>query len=327
VSAALKSEIAALAREVGFDAFGVAEARPLDDERTRLRKWLARGHHGSMQYLERLESERLDPAALLPGAQSVLCFAHSYAVEQDVVTDDPRDESLPRIARYARGRDYHKVLRAKLRRVAERITEREPSSESRVCVDTAPILEKAWAERCGIGWRGKHTNVVSRDLGSWTFLGTLLTTVALPADEPHTDYCGSCRRCLDACPTSAFPEPYVMDATRCISYLTIEHRGEFTDAEGASIGDHLFGCDICLEVCPWTRFTSPTDESDFQPRTDVIDRSLETWVAMDEDEYDQITRGSAMRRARHDGLTRNARHAARNRSRTRGGEPAKKGDL
>jgi len=206
------------------------------------------------------------------------------------------------------------VLRRTLREIARFIEGIDPTIRCRPCVDTAPILEKAWAQRTGVGWRGKHTNVVVRSRGSWTFLGIVITTASLPPDAPHLDFCGSCRRCLDACPTGAFPEPYVMDARRCISYLTIEHRGEFTPREGVWVGDHLFGCDICLEVCPWNRFQSPTTESDFEPRSAVMERSAEEWADMDEPTYDRVLQGSAMRRAGLAGLRRNARQVLDNRT-------------
>jgi epoxyqueuosine reductase len=304
----LKQQIDSRSRALGFDRFGVAEAGPLEGERERLQRWLAGGHHGDMDYLARLAAERLDPDALLPGSRSVLCFAHGYVTDS---TD--RMEPPVRIARYARGRDYHRVLRRKLRKIAHFIEESDPTVRCRACVDTAPILEKAWAERSGVGWRGKHTNVVVRSRGSWTFLGIVLTTAALPPDPPHLDFCGSCRRCLDACPTDAFPEPYVMDARRCISYLTIEHRGEFTPQAGTAVGEHLFGCDICLEVCPWNRFHSSTPESDFIPRPAVMARTAEEWAALDEATYDRLLAGSAMRRAGLPGLRRNATQILDNR--------------
>jgi len=314
---ALRDALERRARELGFDAFGVAPAEPLDGERANLETWLARGYAGSMEYLHRLGPERLDPDALLPGARSVIVVALNYGTDHGRPSSaaSPSDpDAPPRIARYARGRDYHKILRTKLRALGDEVTARVPGSRSRVAVDTAPLLEKAWAERAGLGWRGKHTNLVLRGLGSWTFLGELLTDVELPPDRPHADFCGSCRACLDACPTDAFPGPYVMDARRCISYLTIEHRGELTDAEGAAIGDHLFGCDLCLEACPWNRFASPATDTDLAPRARVTERPLSEWVDLDEEAYDEVTRGSAMRRAGLEGLRRNARHVRRNRS-------------
>jgi epoxyqueuosine reductase len=302
----LKAEIALRARELGFDAFGVAPAEPLEIERARLREWLARGYHGSMGYLARAEPSRLDPGDLLPGAQSVLCVAANYHTAEEPAAD-------VRIARYARGRDYHRILRGKLRALSRFIRARAPGAATRICVDTAPILEKAWAERAGIGWRGKHTNLVSRALGSWTLLGEILTTLRLPPDEAHLDFCGSCTRCLDACPTSAFPRPYVMDATRCISYLTIEHRGTLDPGQGAMIGEHLFGCDICLEACPWNRFARLSDEDDFSPRPELMGMQCEVWAALDDDYADRLLRGSALRRATPGGLRRNAAQIIRNR--------------
>lgn len=313
---ALRDTLERRARELGFDAFGIAPAEPLDGERVNLETWLARGYAGTMDYLHRLGPERLDPDALLPGARSVIVVALNYGTDHgrpDPAPDPPDPDAPPRIARYARGRDYHKVLRTKLRALGDEVVAHVPGARTRAAVDTAPLLEKAWAERAGIGWRGKHTNLVLRGLGSWTFLGELLTDVVLPPDRPHTDFCGSCRRCLDACPTDAFPEPYVLDARRCISYLTIEHRGDLTDAEGAAIGDHLFGCDLCLEACPWNRFASPATEPDLASREHVTERPLSGWTELDEDDYDAVTRGSAMRRARREGLRRSARHVARNR--------------
>ena len=310
--ARLRDELRDQASALGFGAFGVAAAEPLDGERARLESWLAAGRHGTMSYMERAVDVRLDPSALLEGARSVICVAHVYATEQ--ADEDPS----PFVARYARGRDYHRVLRGKLRRLVETIHSARPEARSRICVDTAPLLEKAWAERAGIGWRGKHTNLVSRSLGSWTVLGEILTTVALEPDRPHLDHCGSCTRCLDACPTNAFPEPYMMDARRCISYLTIEHRGPFDDEEASAIGGRLFGCDDCLQVCPWNRFHTPTEEPDFSPRDATIGAEAAEWLTMPDEEMDERLRGSAMRRARFDGLRRNAGAVVRNRTRSSG---------
>jgi len=302
----LKAEIAIRARNLGFDQFGVAEATPLVDERERLREWLRHGNHATMTYIERLETERIDPGALLEGAKSVLCFASNY------YHPDPPGRSDVHIARYARGRDYHRVLRSKLKSIAALITSRYPDAATRICVDTAPILEKAWAERAGIGWRGKHSNLVSRTRGSWMFLGEMLTTVALPPDRPHQDFCGECRKCLDACPTDAFPRPYVLDARRCISYLTIEHKGAFEPGEGERIGGLLFGCDVCLEVCPWNRFQQRSGEADFAPREAVTSLGARQWRDIDDDTGDTILSGSAMRRAGLGGLRRNARQILKN---------------
>ncbi len=300
-----KDRLAERARDLGFDAFGVAEAGPLGREADRLREWLHRGYHGTMEYLARLEAERTDPQALLQGARSVLCFAQNYYHPERAPRSDVR------IARYARGRDYHRVLRRNLKAVAAFIESSYPSSRTRICVDTAPVLEKAWAERAGLGWRGKHTNLVMRARGSWTLLGEILTTLPLPPDEPHLDFCGDCRRCLDACPTRAFPQPYVLDARRCISYLTIEHRGALTDEQGRMLGDHLFGCDACLEVCPWNRFQVPTEEHDLLPRDVVIGLSAGDWRGLEHARLDALLRGSAMRRATLSGLRRNAGHILR----------------
>lgn len=292
---------------LGFDAFGVAKAEPLDEERERLAAWLAGGRHGTMSYLSRWSVRRLDPDTVLPGARSVLCFAHNYHAP-----DPSPPADAPRVSRYAWGRDYHRVLKRKLAQIAERMRAARPDAKTRVCVDTAPVMEKAWAERAGLGWRGKHTNLVSRSRGSWTFLGEILTTLELPADAPHLDFCGTCTRCVDACPTQAFPRPYELDARRCISYLTIERRGELTDAEGAAIGEHLFGCDICLEVCPWNRFAEPTMEADLAPRAEIVNRTAEAWAALSEEDV-SVIHGTALTRAGAEGLRRNARHVLRNR--------------
>lgn len=334
MTAQLKERLREAAESEGFGAFGVARAEPLESERERLEAWLSAGRHGSMSYLARNRDMRLDPEQLLEGAKSVIVVAHVYVSRGEEASsraksgsglgahgsnvplgDGPSGERPPFIARYARGRDYHRVLRAKLKRLAGVIEQSVPDARSRVCVDTAPLLEKAWAERAGVGWRGKHTNLVSRVLGSWTVLGEVLTTLELEPDRPHLDFCGSCRRCLDACPTRAFPEPYVMDATRCISYLTIEHRGVLEPEEGAALGDRLFGCDDCLAVCPWNGFQEPTDEPDFLPREDLVTLDLDAWQSADDATLDARLRGSAMRRAGIDGIRRNAAAVARNRER------------
>ncbi|NDD64481.1 MAG: tRNA epoxyqueuosine(34) reductase QueG [Acidobacteria bacterium] len=300
------------ARALGFDPVGIVPAASLTAEGELLRKWLELGRHGEMDYLARHAELRVDPAKLLPGVRSVVCVALNY-YQPDPHSDDPE---IGKISRYAWGDDYHDVLREKLTRLLARIREQAPEVEGRVCVDTAPIMDKAWAVRAGIGWLGKHTNVITRQYGSWVFLGELLLSIKLEYDnliEP--DHCGKCTACLDACPTGALVAPYQLDATRCISYGTIELRDETLPAPIAdNLHNWVFGCDICQDVCPWSRFSKPTGEESFVPRTGITNPPLRELANLSQDEFTFRFRKSAVKRAKVAGLRRNAR-AARRRSR------------
>lgn len=302
------SEIKARALELGFDKAGIVRAELLSSESADLYEWLSRGFHGKMGYMAREPEKRLDPRALLPSAKSVLSVALNYFRPGDHSGID----GVGKISRYAWGDDYHDVLRDKLKSLLEWIQERDPSIEGKICIDSSPAMDKAWAVRAGLGWIGKHTNLITKELGSWIFLGELLLSIELEYDnyiEP--DHCGTCTACLEACPTNALIEPYQIDATRCISYGTIELRDEELPE---NIAPHLeswvFGCDICQDVCPWTRFSRETREQRFAPRADLLAPSLVELEQITDEEFSRRFRGSPIKRAKASGLRRNARSAS-----------------
>ncbi|MEW6246422.1 MAG: tRNA epoxyqueuosine(34) reductase QueG [Nitrospirota bacterium] len=347
LSEAIKRE----ARALGFDAVGVCRvdadgsriegrgstavptsARPLPDPGTsnvehrtlltdllhkRLLEWLERGYHGLMAWMEKAPSRRADPREVLPGCRSIISVGMNY------YTDQRPDESPGhgRIARYARGRDYHKVLGKRLTRLEACIKALAPEARTRSYVDTGPVMEKAWAQQAGLGWIGKHSNLVSTQYGSWLLLGEILTTLELAPDEPAADLCGSCSLCVKACPTGAITEPYVVDARKCISYLTIELRdsADTIPTELASkLGNRIFGCDDCLDICPYNMNAQPTGEPAFQPSTLSLAPVLVHLAVQRESEFASTFRHSPIRRARHAGFLRNVGIALRN---TRAGCP------
>ena len=240
------SELRIDALACGFDRVGFAVAAPVADF-PRFESWLDAGHAGGMDWLHRHRALRADPRELLPEARSLILVSMNYHRP----SEDPPGAGRGRVSRYARGRDYHKTLRGRLRKLEEVLREEYGAAFTRICVDSAPLLERSLAAAAGLGWIGKNTMLIDERLGSWTFLGALLCDLDLPPDLPVADRCGSCTACLDACPTQAFPEPGLLDARRCISYLTIEHKGEIADELAAKMDDHIFGCDICQDVCPW----------------------------------------------------------------------------
>lgn len=307
------------AGRLGFDRVGIAPAGPIA-RGAFLQEWLRRGYAGGMAYLSRNSHARLDPGFLLPGARTIIVTASLYRPAAPPAEPPPVSsgtEPRGRIARYAWGNDYHRVLRARMRNFAAVLRdELDEPFRSRVCVDTAPILERELAAAAGIGWIGKNTLVVHERLGSYFFLAELITTIDATPDEPATDHCGSCRRCLDACPTGAFPQPHVMDAGRCISYLTIEHRDAIPAELHAAMGDWVYGCDVCQEVCPFNRNAPPTQDPEFAvhppaPAIPLID--MQQWS---DDDYAQRLAHSAMTRATPAMLRRNAAIAAANAQRT-----------
>lgn len=325
------------AAEAGFDRAGVAALEPIERGGVFLR-WLAGGGHASMGYLERRVEERLEPARILAGARSVLCVAvvyHPLAGEAGrgdaddaggEVAAEPAGDLWPRVARYARGRDYHNLMGKRLRRLARRVREAYPGADTRAYVDTGPVLERELAARAGLGVAGKNTCLLSREDGSWFLLGELFTTLDLAPDEPLADLCGRCTRCLDACPTGALPEPYRLEADRCISYWTIEHRGAVPAEVRSSLGDWVFGCDVCQDVCPWNlRWEGRADRGGRRPADHPDLRlpegrgrlDLAGLLGIGEEEYEETFRGSAMKRARRVGLKRNAAMAMGNRGEAR----------
>ncbi len=321
----LATAIKQLALAVGFDRAGIAPAIETD-ETGRLREWLARGYggpaDGPLDYLAERVDERVDPRRVFDGVETVIAVALAYA-DEDSAASETRD--FPRVARYARGDDYHEVIGDRLRALSAGIEALVGGPvRSRAYVDTGPVLERVFAARAGLGWQGKNTLLIDTSLGSHLLLGVLLTDIALPADDPEPDHCGTCRACLDACPTDAFPQPYVLDATRCIAYTTIEDPGPIPVALREAHGSHLFGCDICQDVCPWNRASHrrvPADPLGLRARLagrpDWLRPTL-TWVlGLDAEAWRHATRHSAMRRTRRLGLIRNALVVAGN-----SGDPA-----
>ncbi|MCZ6777583.1 MAG: tRNA epoxyqueuosine(34) reductase QueG [Acidobacteria bacterium] len=313
----LDSWIRQRALELGFSRVGACAAHPPRDG-ARLRDWMAQGKHGTMEWMARTAAARLDPEKLLPGVRSVIVVALNYAApsglspSQRVTADSDAVEGSTggeppsgRVSIYARGRDYHRVLIQRLEKLRRELQERVAGCRTRVCVDTSPLLERYWAQAAGLGWIGKNTNLIVERLGSWVFLGALLCDLEVRADSPGVDRCGTCRRCLEACPTKAFDGPWDLDSRRCVSYLTIEHRGEIEPDLARGMGDWVFGCDDCQTVCPWNRFAVPTAVADFDG--DSISRlPLERLADLSETEFDALTRGRGLRRARRHGLRRNA---------------------
>jgi epoxyqueuosine reductase len=302
--AALVEQIKAWGGALGLQAVGIADT-DLGVAESRLEQWLAAGLHGEMAYMARHGRRRSRPAELLPGTLRVICARLDYlppARDTSAVLADP---SLAFVSRYALGRDYHRLLRARLQRLATRIAQRVAPFGYRVYVDSAPVLEKPLAEKAGLGWIGKHTNLIARDAGSWFFLGEIYTDLPLPVDAPATAHCRRCRACLDVCPTQAIVAPYRLDARRCISYLTIELAGPIPVPFRAAMGNRVYGCDDCQLVCPWNRFARLTAEADFQPRHDLDQATLIRLFGWEEEEFLARTEGSAIRRIGHARWLRN----------------------
>jgi epoxyqueuosine reductase len=298
-----QAAIRAKALALGFDAVGFAPAVLGPEARERLRAFLAAGQHGEMGWLAERAEQRGDPRALWPEARSVICVGLSYAPAENPVATLARP-TKGNVSVYARHRDYHDVAKGMLKHLGQFIASRF-GARTKMFVDTAPVMEKPLAALAGVGWQGKHTNLVSRAHGSWLFLGEIYTTLALPADPPHADRCGSCERCLRACPTEAFPAPYRLDATRCIAYLTIEHAGEIPEALRPAFGNRIFGCDDCLAVCPWNRFARATRHAKLQARPDLIAPDLAALAALDDAGFREKFAGSPVKRIGRNRFVRN----------------------
>ncbi|WP_298191341.1 tRNA epoxyqueuosine(34) reductase QueG [Novosphingobium sp.] len=300
------------AARLGFAACGIAPATDDPVRAARLEEWLAEGRHGSMEWMETRLEHRRGPQSLWPAAQSVIALGMSYAPAADpLVLAEATDRA--RISVYAQGADYHDVVKRALKALARWIVAEVPGAEVKVFVDTAPVMEKPLGEAAGIGWQGKHTNLVSRTHGSWLFLGAIYTTLALEPDAPHADRCGSCTACQRACPTDAFPAPYRLDARRCISYLTIEHKGPIPEEFRAALGNRIYGCDDCLAVCPWNSFasTAATNKA-FLPRAELAAPRLAELLALDDAAFRALFAGSPIKRIGRDRFVRNCLYAAGN---------------
>ncbi len=303
--AAITRMIKERARAEGFHKVGIVPAHDLSEERAHLEEWLKRDYHGEMSWMARDPALRTDPRELFPAARSVIVVAINYFTPH-------QHESSPeygKISRYAWGDDYHEIVGEKLKSLLAWIKNQWPEAEGKTCVDIQAIMDKAWAVRAGLGWLGKHTNLISRDYGSWVFIGELLLNLDLDYDEVQVeDSCGTCTLCLEACPTNAIVEPYVVDSNKCISYATIELRApEIQDEVAENLEGWLYGCDICQDVCPWNRFEQVTDEQRFAPRQGLVSVFLEDVLQLTPEQYAERFRHSAIKRAKLSGLQRNAR--------------------
>ena len=290
----------------GFHKVGIVGAESLVDEGRRLKEWLARGHHGEMSWMARDVHKRVSPHEIFPQARSVVVVALNYFTPHH----HQQSPATGKVSRYAWGDDYHDVVKQKLLSLLSWLKEQEPRAEGKVCVDIQPTMDKAWAVRAGLGWLGKHSNVITLEHGSWVFIGELLLNLDLDHDSERVeDHCGTCTLCIDACPTSAITEPYVVDSNKCISYATIELRAPELPAE-MDLAGWLYGCDICQDVCPWNRFEQPTNEMRFEPRDGSVNVELAEILELTPETYAARYRGSAMKRAKLAGLQRNARALA-----------------
>jgi epoxyqueuosine reductase len=299
--AALARRIKQWGKELGFQAVGIADTG-LTDAEHRLGDWLRKGWHGEMDYMARHGALRARPAELVPGTARVICCRMDYLPEADEVLEDAL---VAGIARYARGRDYHKVLRARLQRLCDRVQAETGPFGYRVFADSAPVMEVELARKAGIGWRGKHTLLLAREAGSWFFLGEVYTSLPLPPDEPASEHCGTCTQCIDICPTQAIRAPYQLDARRCISYLTIELGSSIPEELRPLVGNRVYGCDDCQAVCPWNSFARPTAEPDFAVRNGLDRATLVALFAWSEREFDERMAGSPIRRIGYERWLRN----------------------
>ena len=310
MSAVLKDQLLAEAREAGFARLRICRPDAVPRVPERLQSFLDAGRHGQMSWLSDRVHWRGDPSALWPEARSVIMLAEPYTPDHDPLDDLARVEAGV-ISVYARGRDYHDVVKKRLKRVARWLVAKA-ECEVKVFVDTAPVAEKPLAQAAGLGWQGKHTNLVSRDLGNWFFLGAIFTTAELAADAPEQDHCGSCRRCLDICPTDAFPAPYQLDARRCISYLTIEHKGPVDEALRPGLGNRIYGCDDCLAVCPWNKFAGAARDQRYAARGDLDSPPLAELAALDDAGFRAKFSGSPIKRSGRNRFVRNVAYAIGN---------------
>lgn len=299
----LTETIKAKARELGFAKVGIARADALTEEGRRLQEWLSRSFHATMDWMQENVEKRVDPRNIVPGAKSVISVAMNYYSDYQQ-SDDPH---VGKISRYAWGDDYHIVLTSRIQSLLDCIKSLRPRVHAKLYVDTGPVMDKAWAVRAGIGWLGKHTNVITKELGSWVFLGEIILDLELEYDQPIEDFCGTCRACIDACPTGAIVDEYVLDSNSCISYLTIEHRGEIPNELKPDLKNWVYGCDICQDVCPWNRFQQQTEEPALLPRKENIAPRLADLERISSEEFSRRFRKSPIKRTKRDGLVRNAR--------------------
>jgi epoxyqueuosine reductase len=290
------------AADLGFDHCGIAKAVQLEEDARRLEQWLHKGMHGSMHYMENNFDKRIDPRKLVDNAQSVITLLLNYYPHEQ------QREEAPKISKYAYGHDYHEVIKAKLNTLLARMQETFGAVSGRGFVDSAPVLERSWAQRSGLGWLGKNGNLIHKQSGSFFFIATLITDLDLEYDSPVGDYCGSCTRCLDACPTGALVAPGVVDGSRCISYFTIELKELLIpDNVKGQFDNWMFGCDVCQDVCPWNRFSKPNQTAEFTPIPEILNFTTKDWEELTEEEFKKIFRRSPMKRSKYAGIRRNLR--------------------
>ena len=288
------------AKRLGFLSCGISKAEFLENEAPRLEKWLNNNMHGEMQYMENHFDKRLDPTKLVEGSKSVISLLLNYYPAQEQT-----DKIAPKISKYAYGKDYHFVIKEKLKDLMDFIKEEIGEIHGRAFVDSAPVLDKAWAARSGLGWIGKNSNLLTQQVGSFYFIAELIVDLELEYDSPVTDHCGSCTACLDACPTKAIVEPYVVDGSKCISYFTIELKDNIPAGFKGKFDNWMFGCDICQDVCPWNRFSKPHREPLFDPHPDLLEMTLKDWEEITEDVFRKVFKNSAVKRTKFSGLKRN----------------------
>lgn len=292
--------IKSIATQLGFAFCGISKAEYLEDEAANLEHWLNQGYQGKMSYLENYFDKRLDPSLLVPGAKSVISLLYNYYPAKDLAQSDTF-----KIAKYAYGEDYHFVVKDKLGELINIIKEKIGDVGGRAFVDSAPVMERAWAKRSGLGWVGKNSLLLNRSMGSFFFVAELIVDIELDYDGPVKDFCGSCTACMDACPTDAIPEPYVVDGSRCISYFTIELREEIPDEVRGKFENWIFGCDICQDVCPWNSFSRANREPRFNPNPELLNMKKEDWLEITEEVFQKVFKKSALKRTKLEGLKRN----------------------
>jgi epoxyqueuosine reductase len=293
-------QIKRLAYELGFAFCGISQSGFLEDEAPRLERWLSSGKAGKMEYMSNHFDKRLDTRLLVPDSKSVISLLYNYYPEKKQVSDTFK------ISKYAYGQDYHYVIKDKMNALLEQIRKHFGEVEGRVFVDSAPVMDKAWAKKAGLGWIGKNSNLIHPKKGSFFFIAELILDIELEADGPIKDFCGTCTRCIDACPTEAIVEPYVVDGSKCISYLTIELKDEILPSEfSGKMNDWVFGCDVCQDVCPWNRFSSPHSEPLFQPNEKLLNLSKNEWNELSDEYFQELFKKSAVKRTKKSGLMRN----------------------
>lgn len=298
--------VKATAQKLGFDFCGISKAEFLEEEAPRLENWLKNQSHGQMSYMENHFDKRLDPTKLVPGAKSVVSLLYNYYPEKDLA----HEEGF-KVAKYAYGKDYHFVIKDKLKTFMQLLQEEVGDIDGRVFVDSAPVMERQWAAKGGLGWVGKHTLLINKEQGSFFFLAELILDLTLEPDGPIKDYCGTCTRCIDACPTDAITA-YSLDASKCISYLTIELKDQIPEEFTGKMENWIFGCDICQDVCPWNRFSKPHREASFTPHEQLGEMTRENWQELTKEVFQEIFRKSAVKRTKWEGLVRNIKQVGKN---------------